>query len=494
MRKKPLSILLNSVVIVLGRCIEVITVIAGAILVARFLGVKGYGLFALIRTIGMSAMPFIGWGAFKILIRDISIEPDKTGAVLLSACLLNLFFAGLLSMGAWIFFIFVPMSDPAIPICVYFILISQTFAIMQKNFFAASIAFEKVILFSILQICQRVALLIMYAMVLKFGLDLPFLFMGMAFINFLSLLTAAWFVLLRAVVPTPQLRIDYVQYYVQYLVKESCVIMVSDLIHQSHAHINVFILKYLSTLDQITFFQLPQRILIPLQIIPRSVMLTIFPMFSQLGSNLESYNNLKANFKDIVNYLLIICLPFCAVLTIYAEKVITIFFGKEFSGATLPLQLCIWTFCTFIIVIIIEDLLIALKKQKFMTLSHVICLVINVISAFFLVPKYGAVGATEALMFGVFVQFIVLSIIMAHLFQIQGVFVVLVKQAMCCCFVVGVAFLMSSEIHDLILIPLSICIYIGGLWLLGSISRKELNLLSVFFMDVKTKIELRLGN
>lgn len=486
MKQKSFAIITNSVVIIVGRGIEIVTVLIGAILVARFLGVEGYGNFVFIQAVGMAVMPFIGWGAFKILIRDISVDTDKTGSLVSTMFLLNLMAVTILLVGTWVFFLFRPSSDPTLQTCIYLVFISQTFMVMQKNIFAVFIATERVFYFSLLQVGQRITMLSMYLVVIVLHLELAGLFWAMIVSNVL-ILGIAWIVLQRIFpVSIPNLRLKIIRY----LVKESYVLMLSDLIYQVHTYVNVFFLKFLSTIDQITFLQIPQRIMTPLQIIPNSVLLTVFPMFSQLGSYSGGHRKLAKGYQDAVRYLIVFCLPICAIISIYAERIITILFGKEFNGAVLPLQLIIWSLCIFTIVNIIEDILIALKRQRIVTLIKILCLITNVITALILIPKYGAVGAIIAIILGTVVQFVILNIIITQMLEGTEIFLVLLKPLISCGFMIGTIYILQFSIHVVFLIPLSLCIYLGLLWMSGCLSIRELYLIKELLQTLKKKIKV----
>ncbi len=483
MKQKPFTIISNSVIILVSRIIEIVTVLLGAILIARFLGVEGYGTFVFVRTFGMIVMPLIGWGAFKILIREISVDPDNTGALVSNMFFLNIIAIILLLPCSWGFFFFVPPSNPNFPVYIYLVLISQALMVMQKNIFAVFIATERVIYSSLLQIVQRISMVSLYLLAVLLQLGLTGVFGAMVVANTL-MLGIGWIVLQRtSSISITGLRLTFIRY----LVKESYVILLSDFFQQGHTYMNIFLLKAFSTINQISFFQIPQRIMVLLQIIPRSVLLSMFPMFSQLGSYLKGRTKLASIYQDATKYLLILCLPLCAIISLNAEMIITTLFGKEFSGAVPPLQLGIWSFCIFTIVIIIEDLLIALKRQRVVTLIQFVCLTINLIIALILIPKYGAIGATVAIVIGITIQFVILNIIITRILANTGIFLVLLKPVISCGLMVGAIWIMKFRMNVIFSVPLSLCVYMGFLWVSGCLTRKEFFIVRDIIRNIKGK-------
>jgi len=76
------------------------------------------------------------------------------------------------------------------------------------------------------------------------------------------------------------------------LFKESWSLSASNLLTQGYMYINVFLLKAFSTPSQISFFQIPQRIIEPLKMLPRSVMMAVAPTFSILAHTKEKKEEL----------------------------------------------------------------------------------------------------------------------------------------------------------------------------------------------------------
>ena len=485
MKQKSYTIISNSVIIMVARCIEIATLLLGAILIARFLGVEGYGTFVFVRTLGMIVMPLIGWGAFKILIREISVNPADTGALISSMFLLNFIAIFLLLFGTWFVFLFVSPSNPALSSYIYIVFISQALMVMQKNFFAVFIATEKVIYSSLLQIVQRISIVGLYFLVMVLNWGLTGVFGSMVVVN-VVMFGVGWIVLRRvSSISITGFRLTFIPY----LVKESYVLLLGDLFQQGHAYMNIFLLKAISTINQISFFQIPQRIMVPLQIIPRSVLLAVFPMLSQLGGHSEGRSKLKNIYQDATKYLLILSFPLCAIISLYADMIITILFGIEFRGAVLPLQLGIWSFCMLTIIILIEDLLIALKRQRVVTLVQFVCLIINLIIALNLIPKYGAIGATIAIALGIVFQFAILNTIINSSLTGAGIFRVLLKPLINCGFMVGTIYFLQFKVHFIFLVPLSLCVYLGGLRVSGCLSKQDIDFIKHLPQNLKSKIK-----
>ena len=217
MKEKATSITKNALIIAVGKGMELVIILISAALLARFLGVRGYGEFAFIRAIGMMVMPIIGLSAFTILIREISVDPGQTGLLVTSSFLLSLLSFTVLMLGTWVFFILVPSSNPVLPACLYLVLVAHTLMVMQRHIFAVFIAAERVIYSTILQLGRQITLVSLYLIVIVLHLELIDLFWALVVANVL-ILGAAWIVLLRnfsVSIPIWHLKL------IPYLAKES---------------------------------------------------------------------------------------------------------------------------------------------------------------------------------------------------------------------------------------------------------------------------------
>jgi O-antigen/teichoic acid export membrane protein len=364
------------------------------------------------------------------------------------------------------------------------VIIAQTFIVMQKTILAIFIAAEKMIYSSIMQSAQTMILLALYFVMIYFKLGLIHIFGAILAANSIS-------VALTVILLLKKFSLQFTGWHPRqmgYLTKESYVIMISAMLSEGRSYANIFLLKSMSTLNQVSFFQIPHRIITPFQIIPRSIILAIFPTFSQMGSRADDSVALSLIYQSMVKYMTLIFIPICVLLCLGASPIILILFGKPFLASVLPLQICIWGIWFFSLSAIMEDLLIAINKQQLIGIGSVIGLIANVGIAVLLIPEYGASGASVGLVSGNLAQFTVLFLGVRRLLKQVHFFRTIYK-------IVGAGMLMGATavickawIHLFAALPLSFIIYAGCIYKFNTLTDNEWYYLKAGGLKIKSKI------
>lgn len=484
MNKKTGKIARNSFFLASGKGFEMLVALLSAIIIARYLGAKGFGQFAFIRAIGFIAMPLIDSGAFNIVVRDICIDFNRAGRLLVSCLLLNIITCCVIVLCAWGYFSVADSHEAELPICIYWVIIAQTFMMMQKIILSVFIAAEKMIYSSVMQSVQKIILLVLYLVMIFFNLGLTHIFGAVLAANCISFA-------LTAILLLKKFSFQITGWHPKqmgYLIKESYVIMVSAVLSEGRSYANIFLLKSMSTLNQVSFFQIPHRIITPLQIIPRSMILAIFPTFSQMGSRADDRAELSLIYQSMVKYMTLIFTPICVLVCLGASPIVLILFGKPFLASVLPLQICIWGIWFFSLSAIMEDLLIAINRQQLIGIGTVIGLIANIGVAVYLIPEHGASGASVGLVSGNIAHFTVLFMAVSRMLKQVHFFQTIYK-------IVGAGILMAVAavvcqpwIHLFAALLLSFMVYVGCIYKFNTLNDNEWHYLKTGGLKIKSKI------
>jgi O-antigen/teichoic acid export membrane protein len=398
MKSKAGLVAKNSAIILVGKGSGFLFSIVSVILIARYLGAEVFGEYAFIRAVGIVATPLIACGTSQILIREMSVDKERAPVLLFSAFILEILSCICVLFITRAFIFILPETERTVTVCIYLVLIAQTLFIMQGTVCSVFYAAEKVIYETIITIFTRILSLLAVIIVIFFNLKLVGLF-GALIIAYLTGFLVSCFMLTRNFfTPKPVFNLRTTLF----LLKESYPLSISNIITQAYLYINVFVLKFFYSPVQISFFQIPQRVIEPLKILPRSVMGAILPTFAQLGRAAETRERLLSMYHRLLKYIMICSSPICILATIYAASIISSLFGREYLGAVIPFQISIWTIIFFFINIMHESVLTALMKQKLLMISNGLCLFVNFLLGIILVPKYAAVGASVAMACGAF--------------------------------------------------------------------------------------------
>lgn len=131
-----------------------------------------------------------------------------------------------------------------------------------------------------------------------------------------------------------------------------------------------------------------------LEFIPASIMMYIYPYFVINNKNKEW---ISRNYKKVIYTLLGMNLFIVGFILIFGKFIILKVFGQEYIDSIKIFKvLCIGYFFTGTFRILGANILFTLGKPKFNIYSSVIACISNIILNYFLIQKYGSVGAAYA--------------------------------------------------------------------------------------------------
>ena len=120
----------------------------------------------------------------------------------------------------------------------------------------------------------------------------------------------------------------------------------------------------------------------------------IFPIMSKFFK--ESQYLLKVSFELSVKYLLLIILPLSIGVFFYARPLVDLIYSNQYSLASLPVQILIWTVCFLFVNGAASTLLNAISKEATVTKIYIAAAVFNVILNLILIPIFDYNGAAMA--------------------------------------------------------------------------------------------------
>lgn len=388
----------NSVIILVGRASEFIFGIISVILIARYLGAEEFGAFAFIRGIGMVITPIIGYGGNMVLMRELSIHKGRAPTLLSSSLILQTLLSFIVLLTTTVVFAVLSETKTEFVICIYLVIIAQTLLTYYRAVSLVFLANEKVIYDAGISIVIRIVNLLFYIVVIFINLNMIGFFSALILANLTGFLVAGFFLARNFFIP----RFTVNTQTILFLFKESWTLIISNVIVHGYMNVGLFLLKAFSSLTQISFYQIPQRLIEPLKMIPRAIVMSVMPAFSLLGSAEETRRELLSLYNKMLKYMMVCLLPVCVGAVIYAGPTISLLFGEEFLGSTIPFQINIWTLIAFFVITMSENVLTVLNKQRVLAVSNGFCFLVVSVLCVFLIPDYAAVGASVAMTGGIY--------------------------------------------------------------------------------------------
>jgi PST family polysaccharide transporter len=208
-------------------------------------------------------------------------------------------------------------------------------------------------------------------------------------------------------------------------------------------------------------------LVMPAQIITRAS----FPSVSRMAQEaLERAIRLQG---DLLRYLLLIILPVAIVVGAYAAEILAMVFGSQYSGAKQVLILLSIVVPIHGVVLTLENLLLALPRPRELLLSRVAASGIHLAVSILLIPQFGAEGAALGCLVGQLV-FCLLAVniiwrLTGDLPFSPGTFSPLLAGL----FMLS-AIVLFDFLGDLHRVSLSICVYLGAVFVFKALTVKEL--------------------
>ena len=155
----------------------------------------------------------------------------------------------------------------------------------------------------------------------------------------------------------------------------------------------VLIGHYLN-LSAVTYYSIPQEVMIRVLVIPASIATVLFPVFSKESSIVDGQEKYSSLYYKSMNYLLFIMLPIILVLIVFAHDILSFWVGQQYGQeCTLVFQIVSCGILFASLGQIPTTLLQALGRPdlcaKFFALELPLMIILNVI----IIPLLGIVGA-----------------------------------------------------------------------------------------------------
>ena len=165
-----------------------------------------------------------------------------------------------------------------------------------------------------------------------------------------------------------------------------------------YVNVSVALLGFIQGNEEVGYYNAAYRI--------KDVMVSIVTSLGAVLLPRLSYyieNNMWDKFNDILSkstqFIFILSLPLVVFCILFAKPSVLILAGSAYSGSIVPLQvLALIIFIVGLSNLTGIQMLIPLKKEKYLCYSVVIAAVINMVLNLILIPEYGAIGAAVSVM------------------------------------------------------------------------------------------------
>lgn len=151
---------------------------------------------------------------------------------------------------------------------------------------------------------------------------------------------------------------------------------------------DILILRRFRSPDVVGLYSAPYRLFDLTQILPTAVMGVLLPRLCNARVVSKDVDT-----TDILRILLLVAMLIIALVTVFSGFLLPLVVGEKYRAAVPLLRVLTWAVLPMYWNILVNTRLIAHRAERFVTLSSVIALLINVCLNLAVIPHYGAMGA-----------------------------------------------------------------------------------------------------
>ena len=359
------------------------------ILIARYLGVSDYGnlSFAISFTILMGVI--IDLGMHTYITREIAKNKDLLDKTVNNIFFFKIFLAFVLFFISWFILILMGCSHSTIIVTLIFT-IEVVFMSMAGFINAIFQAFEDLKYQSIGGILNNGLLLLCILLIIYW--DLGILAVAFSYTLGYFIFFAYMFFKYVQKFKLPKFEIDLL--FIKNIVLGSLPFCLTNFFYLIYFSIDVVMLSYLSGDYAAGLYKSAYNIIIVFTAFFAVYQSSIFPVMSKFFK--ESQNLIKKSYELSIKYLLLILLPLCIFVFLYARPLIDLIYSSQYSLAASAVKILIWAVVILFVNGAASTLLNAIDKEIVVTKVYIGAAIFNVVINFILIPILSYDGAAMA--------------------------------------------------------------------------------------------------
>jgi len=359
------------------------------IFAARFLGGEGYGIFSFAFAATGAFIVFIDTGLGTFLTREVSRHSEKASAYLHNvfalkwklSLMMGLILSAVLSMAS--------LEHESL-----FSAIAIGLALMingyTEMYLAVFRAFERMEIVSILMIAQRVLFFILGLAVLLWGGDVVLFSSAFLFVSVIILIATRRQMAVRQGLK----RTTHDRQLAREIFKNSLPICGLILFTYIYFRIDAVLIFFLRGKLETGWYSSAFKLIETLSLLIASIRFGVFPVLSKTFK--EGSDHYQKIWKETVRYLFLFCIPVSVGIILLASRILGLLYGTSFETAGPVLQIMALGFPLLCLNDLASYLLLSQDKTRSVLQIAGGAAVFNVFLNFFLIPKWGMVGAAWA--------------------------------------------------------------------------------------------------
>ena len=363
---------------------------------ARYLGAEGFGIlsFALAFT-GIFGV-FTDLGLHSLTVREVARDKSLASKYLNNITVIKVILVSV-TFGIIVLVINILGYPEQTIKVVYLITLSVIFTAFTGMFYSVFQAFEKMEYQSLGQILNSILMFSGVILAIKCNFTI-IVFASIYFIASIIVLGYS-FTILRCKFSNLSLawfprKIEIDWNFWKPTIKEALPFGLTGISGMIYTYTDSIMLSLMQGDEIVGWYNAAYRLILILLFIPGIINSAIFPTMSKFY--ISSQNALKLMCEKYFKIMFIIGIPLGVGTTLLANKIILLIFGSEYRPSIIALQILIWTIVFTFAGAAFVKLFESINKQIIITKISGICVIINILLNFLLIPKFSYVGASVA--------------------------------------------------------------------------------------------------
>ena len=376
-------VLYNTAVQVAGKAALLLASLATLRLATTYLGVDGFGEYAIVLALAPILLVFADLGIQTLLARELVQTPDRRAELAATLLWFRLAASAIVVLGSLALVPFLPYDHEVrvglLIACAGVSLLSiSSFA---TPFFQVSLRLDLVALIDCVTAVLSVSLI---AAVTVLDLGFYALVGANTLVGLVNVVLAG--VLMRAFW-RPSLRFS--RELARRLVADGLPLAAVIVLGLLHFKLDAVLLSLLRSPEEVGVYTVAYRFLEQSLVLPGVFMAAVFPLLALAVRGGDAPEVIRKAFS----FLLLIGVPLSLALVVLADPLVALAAGDGFGAAALPLRILAPALVFTFVNVVFASVLIALNRQRALILVSLAGLTLNVLVNLYAIPRFGYNGA-----------------------------------------------------------------------------------------------------
>ncbi len=469
-------IIKNTGILLFSELILKITLFLYTMFIARYLSVKGFGTLSFAIAFSHIISIFYDLGLSTFTTREIASNKSLVGKFLGNIALMKLIMVSI-SSGLMIIIVNLVGYQEIVKNVIYLMTLSAIINCFINLFNSIFSAFEKMEFISIGRILNAIFMVVGINIVFFFEMDIIAISSLYFIVN--AIILGYSFAICIGKFELHKLKVD-IKFWKR-TIKESFPIGISSIFITIYFNLNPIMLSFFINYTVVGWYDASMKIIFMFTILPTVFIQAIFPIISRHFK--YSRDIVGREYALAFKYIFIIAIFFFINGLIFADNLILMFFGEKYIPSIISLQILICVIPFIFLTILFGNFLIAIGKQKVVSVVAGLNVSVSIISSLILIPTHSYIGASIVYVITEVCGWILMfSYISKNYFKIS-IKKNLITPVFSGVFTILFIFLLKQQINWILTGIFGVIFYILMLFILKIVSRDDILLLRQLILN-----------